>query len=323
MPTPSNPRFETLLRIIDKFCQDAPKELAPTYRPDPIKYPEKAKQAKARAYGHLYLLVRFGITDFRARERLITDGEQDGGLDAYFIDNNNQTVYLVQFKFHHSSQAFENEAVGPGDLMKTEYDRILRGDLKDSLGVPFNGKIHRFQKEFQKTPGFKPVVVLFGLVKLDKVRLKKLIGDFSFEIYNAKRVYEELIFRLCAGDYSTPEKVTLHINKKGKKHISLEQEIEVKSGKCGVKVVFAPTQEIGKITAQYKNSILRHNPRNYLSLSQNSVNERISESVKRQKTNEFSILNNGITILSDEAEINPNTGSSQHALLTLKNPPNN
>lgn len=320
MSQPPNPRYETLVRIVEKFCQEAPSELASIYRPDPAKYPERAKQAKDRAYCHLYLLVKFGLADFRSRERLITDGEQDGGLDAYYIDQNDHNVYLIQFKFHHSDQAFENQSVGATDLVKAEFERILAGEKTDSLGNPFNNKVRSFQTQFEKAKGCKPVVVFLANIHLNEARLKKLVGNFPFDIFNAKKVYEELIFRLCAGNFVMPKKVEIQINKSNKAHLGLEQEIEIKSGPCGIKVVFAPTQEIGRITAQYKNAILLFNPRNYLSLSRNSVNERISDSITKQKTNEFAILNNGITILADDAEINPHTGNSRRALLTLTNP---
>ena len=122
MSQPPNPRYETLVRIVEKFCQEAPSELASLYRPDPIKYSDKAKQAKARAYCHLYLLVKFGLKSFLEREQLITDGSQDGGLDAYYIDRNAQKVYLIQFKYHHSSQAFEGDSVGATDLVNVEFD---------------------------------------------------------------------------------------------------------------------------------------------------------------------------------------------------------
>jgi hypothetical protein len=320
MSQPPNPRYETLVRIVEKFCQEAPSELASLYRPDPIKYSDKAKQAKARAYCHLYLLVKFGLKSFLEREQLITDGSQDGGLDAYYIDRNAQKVYLIQFKYHHSSQAFEGDSVGATDLVKVEFDRILTGQKTDSLGKQFNSKVRGFQKQYQNAIDCKPVVVFLATIAVNEARLKKLVGDFPFDIFDAKRVYEDLIFKLCAGDYADPQKVVIDINKANKPNLALEQAIEIKSGRCDVKVVFAPTQEIGRVTAQYKNSILRYNPRNYLSLSHNSVNEQISDSIKKQKTNEFAILNNGITILADGAEINANTGDHTKARLTLTNP---
>jgi len=320
MPQLSNSRYETLVRIIEKFCQEAPNKLASVYRPDPINQVEMARQAKTRAYCHLYLLVKFGLMDFQSREQLITDGSQDGGLDAYYIDQNNKKVYLIQSKFHHSDQAFENEAVGAAELMKTEFERILAGHKTDRLGNCFNDKVQRFQAKFQKTKGCKPLVVFLANINLNDTRLKQLVGDFQFDIFNSKRVYKELVFNLCAGDYTTPETVEIDINKSDKARLSLEQEIKIKSGRCGVKVVFAPSREIGRITAKYKNAILLHNPRNYLSLSRNSVNEQISDSITKRRTNEFTILNNGITIFADNAEIDPRTGSSKRALLTLTNP---
>lgn len=58
-----NPKYVTLLRILDQIRNEAPDEFK-KYRPDPADS-EKLIQARALAFIHLYLLVKCGITDFK------------------------------------------------------------------------------------------------------------------------------------------------------------------------------------------------------------------------------------------------------------------
>jgi hypothetical protein len=322
MSQPPNPQFETLVRIVENFCAEAPKELASLYRPDPNKFPEKANQAKDRAYCHLYLLVKFGLTDFQARERLITDGTQDGGLDAYFIDHDNRKIYLIQSKFHITGGKFEGCSITAEDMLKMEIEQILKGEKKDSHGKSFNDKIHRFQSELRRTTNniYDHLVVLLANVKHSDARIKKLIGNLPYEAFDSKKVYDDLVFRLCAGNYTKPSKVDIEIYLSNKEQVRLKQEIKVKSGRCGITILFAPTLEIGRVMAKYKNAILQHNPRNFLSLAKNQVNQGIAYSITRQRTNEFAILNNGITILADDVQFSDRTGNPRAGRLTLTNP---
>jgi len=71
---------------------------------------------------------------------------------------------------------------------------------------------------------------------------------------------------------------------------------------------------------KYKNSILKFNPRSYLDLKGNSVNQAISDTVKNNNTNEFALFNNGITMLSDNTNINKKIGKKDQAQMIVVNP---
>jgi hypothetical protein len=85
-------------------------------------------------------------------------------------------------------------------------------------------------------------------------------------------------------------------------------------------VVFIPVAEIAKILHQYKNSILRFNPRSYLEFEGKKVNLAIRKTVMETKTNEFALFNNGITMMSDATDLNERIGQRNKAQLTLMNP---
>lgn len=105
-------------------------------------------------------------------------------------------------------------------------------------------------------------------------------------------LYNELVFPLCSGTFFDPKeiKITITLNDDGAN--LLKRRVPTKYGEFEVRVLFVPTKEIGKILSKYKNSILRFNPRNYLSLSQNKVNQGIRNSFLNSTSNEFALLNN-------------------------------
>ena len=85
-------------------------------------------------------------------------------------------------------------------------------------------------------------------------------------------------------------------------------------------VTFVPLVEIAKILYRYKNSVLKYNPRCFLGLKNNQVNPQIANTVKNKSTNEFALFNNGITILSDDTQINSQVAKKDRAQLIITNP---
>jgi hypothetical protein len=72
--------------------------------------------------------------------------------------------------------------------------------------------------------------------------------------------------------------------------------------------------------SQYRNSILQHNPRCYVGIRNTGVNADIRESVSSTEHNEFSLLNNGITIICKEVNYNDNTARRGQASIIVSNP---
>ena len=70
---------------MDNIRSEAP-ESYKTYHPDKSNK-EELVRARSLALIHLLLKVKFGVVDFLERHKLITDGPQDGGVDAYCIDS--------------------------------------------------------------------------------------------------------------------------------------------------------------------------------------------------------------------------------------------
>lgn len=85
-------KYKVYLNILDQILREAPERFV-RYRIDDLD-PEKLNQARSRASIHLFLKVSFGLLDFEERERVITDGSYDGGIDGYYIDQEkNHCIY--------------------------------------------------------------------------------------------------------------------------------------------------------------------------------------------------------------------------------------
>ena len=70
----------------------------------------------------------------------------------------------------------------------------------------------------------------------------------------------------------------------------------------------------------YKNSVLKYNPRSFLELAKNPVNEEIETSICDKTNNEFALFNNGITVIADGTSISSDTAKQGTAQVVLRNP---
>jgi len=317
-----NLKYQTLVKTLDKICASAPDEYR-IFKPARRNI-NAISAARARAYIHLYLHAIFGVSDFKEAERYITDGGQDGGIDAFVFDTERKKLYLIQSKFKTVEDKFEVTEIDANDLSKMEVTRIIRGEKYDEQGVPYNGKIARLQKLIDKTPDFHrykiEVVILANLKRLSSTSIRRLIEVPDYEIFDFRKTYDKLILSVCSGTYFNPEEIYVSINLKNKKDPNVEQIVNTSIGSCRVLILFVPTIEIAHILGTYKNSILSFNPRNYLSLNKNEINKKIADSINKNQTNDFAVLNNGITILAEAAVFAGPFGDPEKGRLILTNP---
>ncbi|NQU77385.1 AIPR family protein [Candidatus Falkowbacteria bacterium] len=315
-------QYRTLLNTLDKICGEAPDSFV-SYKPNK-KNIEKLNQARSKAFIHLFLKVKCGMTNFSERHKYITDGSQDGGVDAYYIDSENKKIFFIQSKFGTTKNNFEKNKITANDLVKMEIKRILEGEKEDGRGNSFSSKIKKFQNEWSKISDqayYEYIVIILGnLQNYTDEQIKKIIDNSSYEVFDFNRTYKELLFPLCSGVYYDPKEIKIAIDLANKEQSTLKQRISTNLGDFPIRVIFVPTKEIGRIMSKYKNSILKYNPRNYLSLSNNKVNRKIMESIADNNTNDFAIYNNGITIIADSFEITESTGTKNLGQVIMLNP---
>ena len=316
-------KYNDLVNIIDSLRNEAPAEYR-RYHPSEGD-DEGLMQARSRAFIHLFLKVKFGLTEFRDREVFITDDPSDGGIDAYFIDREIKIIYVVQSKFRNSDANFQSKEITLQDLLAMDINRILDGEETDEAGTPYNGKIRSFIErlgEISDMPRYtRKVIILANVKKSLAPQLKKLTGGYQCDIYNFERVYNELVFPLISGSYYNIKelKITLNVDKDSAGH-RIQYYPETKYGECTVNALYVPTIEIAKILSKYKNSILKYNPRSFLDLKGGSINSKIAYSIENIQTNEFALFNNGITMLSDETEYSDKVGKRNKAEVIVTNP---
>ena len=316
-------QYQTFLRILDALRDEAPPE-SKKYRPDAADL-EKVNQARARAFIHLYLKVMFGLTEFKERERTITDAAGDGGIDGYFIDVDTKTIHLLQSKFRTTQENFEGKEISLEELLSMEINRILEGETQDESGQPYNGKILQMQRDISNLPDVARysyrVVILANLKGIQPSKLRQLTGGYAADIFDFEKTYKKLVFPVLTGTYFTASDIVIPFDLSNKNAGSkISYNVSTKYGSCEITALFVPTIEIARVMDQYRNAILQYNPRSYLDLEGQSVNAAIRGTIMNSKTNEFALFNNGITMLSEETNINEKIGQKNKAQLRVKNP---
>lgn len=317
-------KYDTLVNILDRIRFEAPKEHK-RYRPKSGDV-EKLNQARSRALIHLFLKVSFGLLDFKEREKLVTDGGQDGGVDAYYIDDIDKKIILIQSKFRANSKNYENKEISLSELLKMDVDRISDGESENEDGIEYNGKIKQLLRDLSEIPDIGryayEVVILANLKECKQSLLRKLTGGFPAQIFDFSRVYKDLVFPVVTGTYYNHSELCISLNliNKSSSSARISYNVETEYKDCDITVVFVPTEEVGRILYKYKNSILKFNPRCFLELRSNDVNKDIYQTIINKKTNEFALFNNGITMLSDDTSFNERIGQKDKAQIVIENP---
>lgn len=316
-------KYKTLIRVLDEIRFESPLEYK-IYRPESNDL-EKINQARSRAFVHLFLKGSFNLLDFKEREHFITEGGYDGGIDAYYIDKMDKKVYIIQSKFRTNNSNFEEKEISFEELLKMDVTEILEGNEVDNQGNAYCSKIKQLQRELNQTEGIARynyiVVILANLKRISEGQIKKITGGYEFLVFDYEKVYKKLLFPIVSGTYYNKDEIHISINLLGKSsNENVTYNVKTDYGECDITVLFVPVSEIAKIVYEFKNSILKYNPRSYLEMQNNVINHSIYNSIVEKTTNEFALLNNGITILSSETNINNKVGKKDQAQLIIMNP---
>lgn len=312
----------TILDHLRQEAADSPQ--AAVYLPDKSHH-EEVNHARSRAFIHLFLKVAFGILEFRTREELVTDGRYDGGVDAYYVDRENRCIYFIQAKWRTTEENFRSKTISSNELLVMDISRILDGESSDERGQPYNDHIHAMQKHIAAIDDIGrykyKVMLLANVPDITPAKLKQLTGGFAADVINHERAYFDLVFPIISGTYFCATDLHIAIDLSNKNAGSkISYQVSTTYSDCEITALFVPTIEVARLMQRYKNSILRFNPRSYLEFEGHKVNSSIRETILDTNTNEFALFNNGITMLSDETNINEKIGQRNKAQLTLKNP---
>ncbi len=182
-------KYQILLKILDGLKNEAPASYSKYHSTSE----DELLKIRAKCFIHLYLKVTFGILNFSDRENYITDGSYDGGIDAYFIDKEDQHIYYIQSKFRNSADNFNNKDILYSELLCMDIARIVReGEVIDNNGNNYNGKILKMQENIKNLPDlplYKHKVVILANAKDKEIEnIKRAIGGFDFELFNYELV---------------------------------------------------------------------------------------------------------------------------------------
>lgn len=315
-------KYGVLLNILEGLRKEAPPEQK-RYQVSRDKH-ELYTAALSKLFIHLFLKVQYGLTDFQERERFVTDGPYDGGIDGYYIDETRRYITLIQSKFRASQKNFEEKAISFDELLAMDAARILDGEERDERGNEYSGKIKALQRHVSHLPDVaryrSEVIIMANLKVKEPEKLKRLTG-FDTTLFNHKRIYKELVFPVVCGTYYNAEDLVISIDLSRTSSSSrINYDVSTEKTDCEISVYFVPTVEIAKCLYKYRNSILKFNPRSYLGLQSNPVNRQISKTIIDQKSNEFALYNNGITMLSHGTEYNEKTGAKGRAQVLITRP---
>jgi len=316
-------KYESLVKILDQIRLEAPGAYK-RYHPLETDV-DKLNNARARAYIHLFLKVKFGIVDFLEREKYVTDDGGDGGIDGYYIDQDLKKIFLIQSKFRISEKNFEEKEITLQEILQMDTNRILDGHSTSEDGNIYNDKIQQLIRNINNLPDpgrYKhEVIILANLKNYSPGKLKQLSGNLVCAVYNNTHTYNELLFPLISGTYYNVKELKITINLSDKASgAEISYSVDTSLKDCLITVLFVPTEEIAKTLYKYKNSILKFNPRSYLDLVGGSVNASIAYSITNKATNEFALFNNGITMLSDDTNYNKQIARRDKAQLIVTNP---
>ncbi|WP_010521252.1 AIPR family protein [Aquimarina agarivorans] len=315
-------KYNTFINILDVLRKEAP-EGYKFYHPLESDF-NKLNDARSRAFVHLFLKVKFGLLSFEEREKYVTDGPNDAGIDGYYIDDENKIIYFLQAKFRTNSENFQSREIKYEELINMDIDRVTEGQTEYEHGVKYNSKIQKLIQEFQNIPDmgrYKYEIVIMANTKdVSQNKLKKLADGNRVSEFNYNKCYNELIFPIVSGTFYNSSELSIFLNLEDKNSEDISYSVETEFKDCEISVLFVPTIEIAKTLHKYKNSILKYNPRSYLDMAKGTVNAEIANTIVSKKTNEFALFNNGITALSDETNLNKKIGKIGVGQLILKNP---
>jgi hypothetical protein len=256
-------KYTTLVHILDQIRREAPSEYKRYHVLETDT--DKLDQARSRTFIHLFLKVRFGLLDFKEREYFITDQSFDGGVDAYFINEENKRVYFIQSKFRTNKDNFQEKDISFDELLRMDVDRITEGKETDEDGNKYNGKIKQLQRDINNVSDIGrysyEIIILANLKDCSPSQLRRMTGGFSATVFDCERTYNELVFPVVSGSYYNEKELCIRLNLSNTTLSSsrISYNVNTKFKSCDISIVFVSTSEIGNILYKYKNSILKMN----------------------------------------------------------------
>lgn len=258
-------------------------------------YPENFSSA----FGHYFLKIKFGLSDDEAAECL-TDGYDDNGIDAIYIENN-KTAHFFQFKFPSDLKGISN-GIKEDEILKLEngFENFVSSN-ENFLQIEWNELLREKRKEYEKLDiyDFKLWVVRFSNQSINDKIIKKMnnnLKKYSSSTGNTTEfnyalaeqcvtLYEKNIKNICP-DFKLKYKKTLS-------PFSDEKSVVISA--------YISLFDIYETFSEIQDNVYEGNVR-YLNPN-SKINEGIKNTILYNYQN-FHLLNNGITIICQSCNDN-------------------
>lgn len=318
-------KYQLLINVLDSIVSEASNSCDRNIYN--VTNEEQANQARARALIHLFLRTRFWLTNCVDAEKYITEGSWDGWLDWYYIDKESKSIFLIQSKFRTNERNFEEMPVNGYDLFSMHLGAITRGEIQSPTGEAFNWKILGFQRWIQEISNigqYKYILIFLGNISrsINSNTLNSVSGNVcsEVEIINWTDTYNKLLLPYLQSDFYHKKDFVLKIQVNQNQSNRINYAVNVNGQSVNINLSFIPTIEIAKMMNEYKNSLLKYNPRCYVWIKNGGVNQKIRDSISQTNSNEFSLLNNWITIICSDFEYSERNALAGIATLLVTNP---
>jgi len=267
----------------------------------PIQQKENFQLSRSLA---AYAVQYLAQTDFQSAAESVTDGADDNGIDAIFVDEREKTLYLVQSKWIHNGQ---------GEPDSGEIKKFIAGikDLFNNRFERFNSKIDRKKDQIRKIlldPYSKYIVVLIytGVNPLSS-HSKRDFDDLLDEINDAGEILSVKIMTqsqihssLTAGIAGEPIVADIGIKSWGR----IENPYTAYYGQFNAMQVF-------ELWKNHQNKLFTRNLRSFI--GDTDVNNEMRETIEKNPDH-FWYYNNGITIISKRIKKSVSGGSEDFGL---------
>lgn len=246
-----------------------------------------------RAITAWYATSLLGIDEDDAIDAASVDGPEDGGCDFIYIDDDQETIYVLQ---GYVSDRSERSA----GIKKWNALVASVSSVKDPISFKHAGRPDVYERLTEvDTEGYSLVLGLVTLAaKSDQIARQreatvrsKTYGPNATFFYEYQDTLYDKYLVAKAASRNVPEDTITFISGVG--------EIRGEFGQAVVGAVSA--KELVRLHHEYKNQLFEGNVRLYIGQRKGGINEKIIDTAEH-RPGDFWALNNGITIVADSFE---------------------
>ena len=245
-----------------------------------------------RAVAAWYATTLLGIDEDDAIDAASVDGPEDAGCDFIFIDDDQETIYVLQ---GYASDRPERSA----GIKKWNALVAAISSIRDPISFKHAGRTDIYERLTEvDTEDYNLVLGLVTLAaKSDQIARQKettvrskTYGSASFFYEYQDTLYDKYLIAKAASR-NVPED-TLSFN-------GAVAELKGDFGQAIVGSVFA--SELDRLHKEYENRLFEGNVRLFVGQRKGGINEKIVDTAEN-RPGDFWALNNGITIVADSFE---------------------